>query len=213
MTLRSGLGPLDLEEGIAGRIVLAARAEFAARGYSGLTMDGLAHELGISKKTIYAHFASKEMVAKAVVTAVAATIRRRASDALAEPNAFKTKFRDILRIIAEELTWVSTSFLRDVERHAPAVYAEIDILRSRNIGDLFGRLLAEGVEQGLVHPRIDPKFAVTFWVQAIQGLMHPANLERLGLDPREAFERAATLFLEGLLTKKGCDDGSNEIRP
>jgi AcrR family transcriptional regulator len=206
MRLRAGLGPLDVEAGIAGRIVLAARAELVARGYSGLTMDGLAHDLGISKKTIYAHFAGKEQIGKAIVVAVAATIRRRAGEVLAEPCAFRTKFRSVLRIVTEELTWVSTGLLREIERHAPAIYAEIDVLRGRNIADLFGRLLAEGIEQGMVHPGVDPKFAVVFWVQTIQGLVQPASLERLGLGPSDAFERAATLFLEGLLTQTGRDD-------
>ncbi|PYK63066.1 MAG: hypothetical protein DME50_18215, partial [Verrucomicrobia bacterium] len=37
------------------RIVEAARAHFFSHGFRSVTMDDLAEELGISKKTLYAH--------------------------------------------------------------------------------------------------------------------------------------------------------------
>src|SRR5438046_4627329 len=41
------------------RIVDAARAHFFSPGFRRVTMDDLAEELGISKKTLYAHFPGK----------------------------------------------------------------------------------------------------------------------------------------------------------
>ena len=38
------------------RILEAARAHLFAYGYSALTMDALAHDLGMSKKTLYVYF-------------------------------------------------------------------------------------------------------------------------------------------------------------
>src|ERR1041384_4810709 len=44
------------------RIVAAARAHFFSHGFRSVTMDDLAAELGISKKTLYAHFPGKMRV-------------------------------------------------------------------------------------------------------------------------------------------------------
>jgi len=41
------------------RIVDAGRAHFFSHGFRSVTMDDLAGELGISKKTLYAHFPGK----------------------------------------------------------------------------------------------------------------------------------------------------------
>src|SRR5258707_9095139 len=49
------------------RIVSAARRHFLAHGFRGVTMDDLAAELGMSKKTLYAHFASKRELLAAVI--------------------------------------------------------------------------------------------------------------------------------------------------
>ena len=48
------------------RIVAGARSHFS-RGLRGVTMDELAEELGMSKKTLYAHFRSKKAVVKAAM--------------------------------------------------------------------------------------------------------------------------------------------------
>src|SRR5258705_12066165 len=41
------------------RIIDAARVHFFSHGFRSVTMDDLAEELGISKKTLYAHFPGK----------------------------------------------------------------------------------------------------------------------------------------------------------
>jgi len=42
------------------RILAGARRHFFANGFRRVTMDDLAAELGMSKKTLYAHFPSKQ---------------------------------------------------------------------------------------------------------------------------------------------------------
>ena len=61
------------------RIVDAARAHFFSHGFRSVTMDDLAEELGISKKTLYAHFPGKFDLLEAVLadklTGVEATLK------------------------------------------------------------------------------------------------------------------------------------------
>src|SRR2546427_4968343 len=49
------------------RIVEAARAHFFSHGFRRVTMDDLAEELGVSKKTLYTHFPSKTVLLEAVL--------------------------------------------------------------------------------------------------------------------------------------------------
>src|ERR1044072_2547668 len=57
------------------RILRQARADFFAHGYSSFTMDGLATELGMSKKNLYIHFGGKDGIVGAVIDHLAAEIR------------------------------------------------------------------------------------------------------------------------------------------
>src|SRR3954464_5186732 len=55
------------EDAVRARIVAAARQHFFAHGFRGVTMDDLAAELGMSKKTLYAHFPGKTALLQAVL--------------------------------------------------------------------------------------------------------------------------------------------------
>ena len=61
-------------------IVTGARRHFFMHGFRSVTMDDLARELAISKKTLYAHFQSKRALLEAVMAdkfaGVSATLER-----------------------------------------------------------------------------------------------------------------------------------------
>src|SRR4051812_39400438 len=61
--LNETAGPASAREGI----VAAARQHFFAHGFRGVTMDELAAGLGMSKKTLYAHFPSKTALLEAML--------------------------------------------------------------------------------------------------------------------------------------------------
>jgi len=54
------------------RIVETAHAHLFTYGYNALTMDDLAHELGVSKKTLYVHFRSKDALVEMILDNFAA---------------------------------------------------------------------------------------------------------------------------------------------
>src|ERR671925_2218500 len=58
---------LPVGDSASHRIVTAARRHYFAHGFRGVTMDDLAEELGMSKKTLYASFPSKLDLLQAVL--------------------------------------------------------------------------------------------------------------------------------------------------
>src|SRR6188472_3074551 len=73
-TLRKESIPAAADSAATSRIVSEARRHFMAHGFRGVTMDDLAAELGMSKKTLYAHFRSKPELVQAVILAKAAEV-------------------------------------------------------------------------------------------------------------------------------------------
>ena len=58
--------PKDMEKRTA--VLEAAMALFPSRGYDGVSMDAIAQAAGVSKLTVYSHFADKEALFAAAVT-------------------------------------------------------------------------------------------------------------------------------------------------
>lgn len=191
----------------AARIRHAARARLFTSGYSALTMDELAHELGMSKKTLYRHFRSKDELIDAIIDEIGQAIRDRMDSVLSDPKLdFTQKLCGLIDVVGSNLALASPGMLHDLQRFAPQLYQKIDDLRQRNVPYVFGRLIRTGLAEGKVRPEIDPAFAVEFWLQAIRGLVHPAGLERTQLTPRQTLERAVHLFFGGLLSPAGRRD-------
>lgn len=186
------------------RIVRLARAHFFTHGYSQCTMDELAAELGMSKKTLYVHFPSKEALMRAVIEDLGREIRTSADELFASRQLnFAEKLRGFAEGMVERLTKTNPRLLRDLQRFAPDLYRQVAEMREKNIPYVFGRFIDEGQLAGMVRPEVDTAFAVQFFLQAMNGLCQPATMERLGLAPRDIAPRAIGLFFGGLLTPAG----------
>lgn len=195
---------------ISERILAAARRTLFTFGYQALTMDALAAELGMSKKTLYVHFAGKEALAEAVVLRFAEEVRAMAEAVFSDTSlGFGPRLARFATELTGRFTRVPPTLFRELQRYAPEVYRHIEELRFNNIPIVFGRLIAAGQAAGMVRPGVDPAFATEFWRHAIQGVMHPDSTERLGLRPDQVFAQALQLFCGGLLTAAGLKDYEN----
>lgn len=197
-----------------GRILQAAHEFLFRYGYQALTMDELAHELGISKKTLYVHFDGKDAIIEEIIDTIGRTLRTRMEAALADPDlTFVQRTRRVVEVAGATLARASPTMLRDLQRFAPPIYQKIEDLRQQNIPLVFGRLIRAGIAEGKVRPDLDPEFATEFWLQAIRGLVQPAVLDRTHLTPRQTLEKALNLFFAGLLTPAGRKDYEKHAAP
>lgn len=188
----------------AERILREARVHFFAHGYSAFTMDDFASELGMSKKTLYVHFAGKDEILRAVIEQLGQEIRSDAEALLRNRSLnFSEKLRGFAEGMAQRLATLHPRTVRDLQRFAPHLHRLVDEMRQKNIPYVFGRFIEEGQLSGMVRPDLHTAFAVEFYLQAMQGLFQPATLERLQLAPREVCARAIDLFFSGLLTSTG----------
>lgn len=189
------------------RIVRQARPRLFRDGYGALTMDDLAAELGMSKKTLYVHFPSKRDLCRAVIDDVGEEIRADAETLLRDPRlTFLEKLHGFAQGMGERFSRVSPDALADVARLAPDIHRHIEQLRAKNIPYVFGRFIEEGQLAGMVRDDVNPAFAAEFHRHAMQGLMQPAAMRRLGLTPTETIDRAIRLLFGGLLTSAGLKD-------
>jgi AcrR family transcriptional regulator len=186
------------------RIVHQARQHLFAHGYCQCTMDELAAELGMSKKTLYAHFSSKDDIVRAVLEQLGAEIRADADALFADRSlTFAEKLRGFAEGMFERLAKLNPRTPRELQRYAPHLHQLLVEIRQRNIPYVFGRFIEEGRLAGKVREDIDAAFAVEFFLAAMQNLLQSGATERLKLAPRDLVPRAIDLFFAGLLTPAG----------
>ena len=194
------------------RILEVARTLLLAYGFNALTMDDLARDLGMSKKTLYVHFPSKNALAEAILDGIGKSIRAQLEAVLSHPKlTFAQKLCGVIDVVGSLLGKVSPAIFRDLQRNAPHLYQKIEEVRQKNIPFVIGRLIRTGIAEGMVRPELDPAFAAEFWLQAIRGLIQPDILDRTQLTPRQTLEKGIQLFFNGLLTPAGRKDYEHHI--
>src|SRR5207248_10899316 len=133
------------------RIVEAARAHFFSHGFRSVTMDDLAEELAISKKTLYAHFPSKIALLEAVLADKFAGVEAKLKEITrAYPHDFSTALPELLSSTQRELDEIKPPFIRDMRQKAPHVFKMVEHRRAELIERHFGKLFVEGQRTGMV---------------------------------------------------------------
>jgi AcrR family transcriptional regulator len=195
------------ERSTRARIVAGARRHFFAHGFRGVTMDDLAAELGMSKKTLYAHFRSKPALVEAVILDKAAHLETelgRIEDVCSAD--FCEALREMLTCMQRHAEEITPSFVRDVRRSAPDLFRTIETRRSALIQRYFGKLFANGRKAGMVRKDIPAPLAIEILLGAIQAIANPTRLAELDLAPRVAMPAIISVVLNGVLTPQGRTD-------
>jgi AcrR family transcriptional regulator len=186
------------------RIVAAARAHFFCHGFRSVTMDELAEELGISKKTLYAYFPGKIELLEAVLADKFAGVEAKLNEiARAHPHDFSTALHELLANMQRELDEIKPPFVRDMRQKAPHVFKVIERRRAALIERFFGRLFIEGQRAGMVRKDVPAKLTIEILLAIVQAIMNPLKMDELGMTPKEGFAGILKIILEGALTRRG----------
>jgi AcrR family transcriptional regulator len=186
------------------RIVDAARIHFFNHGFRSVTMDDLAEELGISKKTLYAHFPGKFGLLEAVLADKLAGVEATLKEVTrTHPHDFPATLRELLAGTQRELDEIKPPFVRDMRQKAPEVFKLVERRRAALIERYIGKILVDGQRVGMVRKDVPAKLIIEILLAMVQSIMNPPKMEELGMMPKEGFSGILKIVLEGALTSKG----------
>jgi AcrR family transcriptional regulator len=167
-------------------------------------MDDLAEELGISKKTLYAHFPGKFDLLEAVLADKFAGVEAMLKQVTrAHPHDFAATLHELLAGTQRELDEIKPPFVRDMRQKAPQVFKGVERRRAALFQRYFGNLLVSGQRAGMVRRDVPANLIIEILLAMVQAIMNPTKMEELGMVPKEGFAGILKVVLEGALTPKG----------
>jgi len=166
-------------------------------------MDELAAELGMSKKTLYAHFESKHELLKAVILnkiedseAALESLARESSPDL--PGEIQQLLACLGRITEE----IRPPFIRDLQRDAPELFALIQARRGEVIHRHFKKLIDRGRQAGLLRKDIPATVMIEILLGATEAIVNPQKMLELKLSPHAAYSMVLRVVLEGVIVRE-----------
>lgn len=186
------------------RIVSQSRRQFMAHGFRGVTMDDLAADLGMSKKTLYAHFTSKTALLEAVIGNKVAAVNSDLERSIAEsPSNFSAALHRALACMRQHSEELQPPFLRDVARETPQLFQLVQTKRRAVLQRHFGKLLGEGRKAGMIRKDISATLAIEILITCADAIINPQKLAELNLPAKTCLSAILTIFLEGMITDEG----------
>ena len=173
-------------------------------------MDDLATELGMSKKTLYASFASKTDLLRTVLLDKFRSIEGDLDGIMSARSAdVLGSLHQLLACVQRHAEEIQPPFVRDIRREAPEMFELVQSRRREVIQRYFGKIFDDGRKAGIIRKDIPTKLMVEILLGATEAVMNPPKMAELGLTPKTGFLTIITVILEGVITGKGR---SREIR-
>ena len=188
----------------ADRILDAAQARFFAHGFSHASMDRLASDLGMSKKTLYLHFRSKDALLEAVMDRFTHRIAVSMDAILADRSLdFPARTSLLLETLGRHIALLDRHFIEDMSRQAPQIWKKVEDFRRDRIFSVFGALIREGAAKGHFRKDLDPDLILQIYLLSIQNVLNPRILSTLSHSASQVFEALLSVLFEGMLTDMG----------
>ncbi len=188
----------------AQKIIAAARRHFFAHGFRRVTMDDLARELGMSKKTLYVNFPSKEALLRAVLLDKFRSIEMDLDGATAESGTdVLAGLQGLLACVQRHTEEIQSPFVRDIRREAPEMFQLVQSRRRDVIQRYFGNLFEQGRRAGMIRKDIPTQLIIEILLGATEAIMNPVKMSELDLSPKAGFVSIISVVLHGVLTAKG----------
>ena len=159
------------------KIMAKASELFLKLGFKSITMDDIAGEMCISKKTIYKYFCNKEILIEESTEVMHKEVHQ-SIDAIVQQNynAIQENF-EIRKMFKEMFNAGDTSPMYQLKKHYPEIYQKLIANELEDCTDLFTQNINKGIAQELYRKNIDIESFVRFYYTLIFSIKETTQLE------------------------------------
>ena len=185
------------------RIRQKADELFRRYGIRSVTMDEIATQLGMSKKTIYQYYADKDQLVDAVaVDEINYSQECCMRDAEVSANAIEEIFR-VMEFVEVMFRNMNPSMLHDLEKYHPLGYRKFLEHKNKFLFDMIRKNIERGIAEELYRPEIDIEIMARYRIESMMLLFKPEIFPTTKFNLVKLHQEILEHFLYGLATLKG----------
>ncbi len=193
----------NLEE--AQKILQGAAALFMRIGIKSVSMDDIAREIAVSKKTIYKHFKDKEALVESVLEADIAEDKCMCEKACSLSGNAVQQMIDISRHISTTNKDVNPTVIYDLQKYYPAQWAKMESYRTGFIRSAITDNVERGQKDGLYRTDFNADIIATMYITIISGMMEQLMSKENEYSFQVVHLQMITYHLYGICTPAGLE--------
>ena len=171
-------------------------------GPQSVTMDMVARDCGISKRTLYETFPNKHNLISDVIEYNQQQANAKFTQIFEQSSNSFEALMGVYRVAREFIQKTSPVFLTDIKRLYPEVFDEYKAQELNQILSL-AKIISKAKEEGLVLPGIKCKIAAYLFTNNMNNLHHMQDFPFPEYSVTEVFDGAFLNFMRGMATTKG----------
>jgi len=176
--------------------------KFLREGFYKTTMDDLASQLRMSKKTIYKYFSSKEVLVKEVVFSfLSARAEQIKAIVDADDNAV-IKFFKLVEYLGSIIIKFSDRWISDIQLYTPDLWKEIDKFRAKMMYANLMKIIRQGINEGYFVDK-SAEIIVTIFVSSVRAVVNPDFIMNNKFSVSTALDSTLEILMNGIMTEKG----------
>ena len=190
------------------KIIKRATDMFLKLGFKSVTMDDIACEMCISKKTIYKYFSNKETLIEEGTEVIHQKINNLMEEVVMQNhNAIAENFQ-MREMFKQMFQSFDQSPAYQLKKHYPEIYDKMTCTKIEDCSQMFRQNIEKGIAEGLYRKEIDIEAAVKFYYTLIFSINENTMMEK---DAYELEAKALEYHTRALATPAGIIELEKQI--
>jgi AcrR family transcriptional regulator len=173
------------------------------KGFYRVTMDELSAEAGISKRTLYRYFRSKDEIVEAALDMFLADVAEKINDFRAVHHDPDEMFVQIFKVLSQfRINIGNPLILDDLRQHYPHLWRKIAVFRKEKVSTvIYSKLFLDKENKSLIRD-LDHRIVTTAMLAAIDAVGNPQFILSNGLTFDETVKQLIEFFKHGFMKEK-----------
>ncbi len=185
------------------RIIAEAGVLFARYGIRSVTMDSLAEEMGISKRTIYENFRDKDELLLKVIKHFKLQQMKEANEVIRSAENVIVALFSMLHGMINIMKQVNPLFFLDIKKYHSHIFDQLEEDVDLRDHSVIRQILSEGIDQGIFKTEYNLEL-VNLTIHELFHMFSPdSKLVERGYQQAELFNNVIIPYLTGLATDEG----------
>ena len=184
------------------RILLTARKAFFTYGFSKVTMDELASDLHMSKKTLYYFFQSKQLLLEAVILDFFQEFQKKVHQIMVHKRVSGSDIlKKFMTLVQSQLSQLNVKAFEDIRKSNPRTWQKIMQYREKMINNELRKIIQKGIKEGIIRPDIDLDIIVLVILNTIQSIAVPEVFSQFSYSNKDIIEMIAKIVMGGIINQ------------
>lgn len=186
-------------------LILGALEIYMKLGIKSITMDEMARQLGVSKKTLYLYVKDKNQLVEECVKMAQYGESCAIKDISESNNNAIDEIIEVSKFVIEQLKKVHPSIFFDLQKYHPNVMKMMDCHKDEFVRGCVVQNLERGIEQGYYRDNLNVEVISKLYLAMIDHVMVGNIVEEQNTTMDQIYSEFFRYHIRGIASKKGLE--------